>query len=303
MPELHPNPAGATPHPANNTALFVRLGEMVYRVHRPFGDLSNLSGTVTDVAVNRRGHVYVLLRRDPLLTAPQPAVAVLGPDGRRIAAWGEDVADAHMLGCDPAGQRVLVVDRDAHHVRVYSEEGDLLSIVGRPHGPGEPFSHPTDVAIMADGAWVITDGYGHAHVHVFAPDGAHACTFGRLGTAPGEVLTPHSVCAAGPEHFVVCDRENHRLQLFRLTGAHQPVLEAVWTGFFRPQSVWSDGRGLVYVTDAVPSLSLLRSSGERLGRCRPVLNGAHGLCGNPGTGELYLAEGNPSRVTRLTPVR
>jgi peptidylglycine monooxygenase len=79
-------------------------------------------------------------------------------------------------------------------------------------------------------------------------------------------------------------------------------VEAIWGGFFRPQSVWVNDAGLIFVTDAIPSLSLLSPAGERLGRCRPVLNGAHGLCGKAATGELFLAEGTPSRLTRLVPV-
>lgn len=282
--------------------LYVRLAESVYRVERSFGELASASGTVTDVAVDRRGHVYVLFRRDSLTDLPQPSVFELAPDGRLLAAWGSDIADAHMLLCDPVTDTVLVVDRDAHHVRRYSAQGVLLSILGRPHRPGEPFSHPTDIAIMPDGTLIVTDGYGHAHVHLFTPHGTLMRTFGLLGNAPGEFLTPHSVCALGREDFVVCDRENHRLQVFHIDGSHEPVLEAVWGGFFRPQSVWSDGKGFLYVTDSVPSLSLLARSGERLARCRPVLNGAHGLCGNSASGEIYLAEGNPSRVTRLVPV-
>ena len=102
----------------------------------------------------------------------------------------------------------------------------------------------------------------------------------------------------GAHSVLVADRENHRLQLFDLDGK----LLAVWTGFFRPQAIWGDGAGLLYVTDSVPSLTALTEMGERVGRCRPVLNGAHGLSGNAQSGILYLAEGNPSRVTRLVPL-
>ena len=41
--------------------------------------------------------------------------------------------------------------------------------------------------------------------------------------------------------------------------------------------------------------------GERLGRCRPVLNAAHGISGDA-AGNLYLAEPSPSRVTRMVPI-
>jgi peptidylglycine monooxygenase len=48
----------------------------------------------------------------------------------------------------------------------------------------------------------------------------------------------------------------------------------------------------------VPSLQKVGPKGERLGRCRPMLNGAHGIFGTP-DGDLLLAEVNPSRITRL----
>ena len=278
--------------------LRVRLGEVVYEVDRPFGDLPSGVGSVSDVAVDERGHVFALLRRDPVLTEPAPAVVELAPDGRYLGAWGEEIADAHMLACDPSTGDVLVVDRDAHEIRRYTAEGQFLSALGRRHCPGEPFSHPTDLAFMPDGQMVVTDGYGNAQVHVFSAAGELVRSLGGIGTAVGEFLSPHSVCALDGERFVVADRENHRLQVFDRCG--DPL--ACWGGFFRPQSVWSNGRGQIFVADAIPSLSLLSSAGERLSRCRPVLNGAHGLCGNRRTGELYLAEGSPSRLTRLRPI-
>ena len=59
--------------------------------------------------------------------------------------------------------------------------------------------------------------------------------------------------------------------------------------------------GGLYVTDQVPQLSLLGPDGTILGRCRPVLNGAHGMWRGP-DGRLFLSEQNPSRLTCLVPV-
>ncbi|MFC6646461.1 hypothetical protein ACFQBQ_12870 [Granulicella cerasi] len=152
--------------------LWVRLGETRYRVERPFGEVPGASqGGVSDVTVNAQGHIFVLLRRDPLLTAPTPAVIELAPDGRRLRAWGEEIADAHMLACHPVTQEVFVVDRDAHEVRRYSAGGTFLGALGLRHRPGEPFSHPTDVAFMPGGEIIVTDGYGNAQVHIFSADG------------------------------------------------------------------------------------------------------------------------------------
>ena len=107
-------------------------------------------------------------------------------------------------------------------------------------------------------------------------------------------MNPHAVWVRADGAVVVVDRGNNRLQLFTEEGEW---LEE-WHGFSQPLDVWGDADGNLFVTDLVPSLSMLSPQGELLGRCRPVLNGAHGVWGD-NHGNLYLAEGNPSRVTRL----
>ena len=78
-------------------------------------------------------------------------------------------------------------------------------------------------------------------------------------------------------------------------------LLAVWPDFYHPMDIFQDAEQRVYVTDQVPRLSMLAPDGTLLARCRPVLNGAHGMWGDA-AGNLYMAEMNPSRVTRLTPL-
>ena len=65
-----------------------------------------------------------------------------------------------------------------------------------------------------------------------------------------------------------------------------------------PSRSGADEDGNTYVTDTQPTLQKIGPRGERLGRCRPFLNGAHGIYGMPG-GDILLAESNPSRLTRL----
>ena len=198
-------------------ALIVALGSRRYRVERPFGDWAAGQGMVSDVAVDRRGHIFVLLRRDPLCSPAAPAVFELAPDGSRIAAWGQEIADAHMLMVGPAGQ-IGVVDRDAHEVIIFHGNGQRIAGLGRRHHPGRPFNHPTDVAWMAGGKIVVSDGYGNGLLHVFTPAGEPLRSFGGIGVAPGSFLTPHALWPVGEHRILVADRENHRLQLFDLDG-------------------------------------------------------------------------------------
>jgi len=279
-----------------NEDLIVALGARRYRVDRPFGDLPGGPSMVTDVAVDKQGCVLVLLRRDPLCSAPAPSVIQLAPDGTRVSEWGAEIADAHMLNVHTNGQ-IYVVDRDAHEVVIF-ENGGRTGALGLRDQPGKPFNHPTDIAFMPDGRIAVADGYGNGHVHVFSSDGKHLSTFGEVGSKPGCFLTPHSIWPIGENRIAVADRENHRVQVFELDG----TLVEVWDGFFRPLAIWGDNAGHLYVTDSIPSLTLMTENGRRLGRCRPVLNGAHGISGDTNSGVLYLAEGNPSRVTRLVPM-
>jgi DNA-binding beta-propeller fold protein YncE len=274
--------------------LIVALGERRYRVERPWGALPQGPGKVTDVAVDGEGRVHVLLRSDPLVDAPSDAVVVLAADGTRIGAWGAGlIADAHMLATAPDG-RVFVVDRDAHEVVICDRDGQRIGGLGSRNTPHAPFNHPTDVAISAAGEIYVCEGYAAGTVHRFASDGRRIGAWGAIGNAPGEFMNAHAVWLQPDGRVVVADRDNNRLQIFTADGD----LLGMVGGFRQPMDIWGDAEGQLFVTDLLPSLTMLAPDGAFIGRCRPVLNGAHGIWGAP-DGALLLAEGNPSRVTRL----
>jgi peptidylglycine monooxygenase len=280
----------------SNHQLVVGLGNRRYRVERPWGDLPSDAGRVSDVTVDSRGHVFVLMRYDPSVDAPGTPVVELDPSGARVSAWGADlIADSHMLTC--SSDRLYIVDRDAHEIVICSNQGRRVGGIGRRHRPLEPFNHPTDVAFAPSGDIYVSDGYAASLVHRFKHDGSPVKSWGTLGHGRGEFMNPHAVWILPDGRVVVVDRENDRLQVFTADGD----LLDVWGNFKQPLGIWGDAQGNVFVTDLVPSLSMLSPDGKLLGRCRPVLNGAHGVCGDA-DGNLFLAEGNPSRITRLTPV-
>jgi DNA-binding beta-propeller fold protein YncE len=108
-----------------------------------------------------------------------------------------------------------------------------------------PFHYPTNVALAADGSLFISDGYGNARIHRFAPDGVHLLSWGEPGSGPGEFRLPHGI-AVGPDGtVVVADRENSRLQFFSPDG--QFVEQ--WTDVARPCQVLVDAGGNVYVAE------------------------------------------------------
>ncbi|WP_428492056.1 peptidase [Rhodopila sp.] len=277
-------------------SLYVALAEQRYVIERPWGDIPGDGGKVTDVVCDAGGHIFVLLRADCYVDTRLPTLIELAPDGRRLAAWGEDIVDGHMLSIGPDG-RIYVVDRDAHEVVVFDRTGRRIGGLGRRHQPNQPFNHPCDVAIAPSGDIYVADGYGASRVFRFGADGNLISTWGTPGKEPGQFSTPHGIWALADGRVAVTDRENNRLQVFSASGD----LLSVWPDFYHPMDVFQDGRQRLYVTDQVPRLSMLAPDGTLLARCRPVLNGAHGMWGDA-EGNFYLAEMNPSRVTKLRPI-
>lgn len=279
------------------TELRVALGGRLYGVERPWGALPPTPGRVTDLAVDRDGLVHVLLRRDSAVDPDGPCVVTLAADGRFLRSWGEALClDAHKIATMPVGG-LAIVDRDAHRILFCDDEGRVQKQIGESHRPGQPFNHPSDIAFAPDGGFYVADGYGNGHIHRFDASGSLIASWGSVGTAPGAFLTPHGICVLSDGRVIVADRENSRVQSFSAEGA----CLAVWDAFLRPQDVVADAEDRIHVCDSIPTLSLLSPDGALLGRCRPVLNGAHGLWLGA-AGDIFLAETNPNRITRLFPV-
>ncbi len=274
-------------------ALVVDLGGRRYRVERPFHAPGQ--GTVSDVAVAVDGTVHALLRRDPLVDQYGPGVITLSSDGAVLAQWGEEIADAHMLAASRDGT-VYIVDRDAHEIITF-RDGLRVGGLGTRNSPFGPFNHPTGVAVAPEGSIYVCEGYAGHSVYRFTPDGTEIARWGSYGTGPGEFRNAHAVWVRQDGSVVVVDRENDRLQVFDPEGE----LLHIWGGFVKPLDVWGDLEGCLYVSDFTPSLTMLDVDGIRVGRCRPVLNVAHGLSGAP-DGTIYFAEPAPSRISRIVPL-
>ncbi len=276
--------------------LYVTLGARRYRIQRPWGAVPDGAGRVSDVAVDAQGLIYVLLRADPYVDPAIPTVIVLDAEGRRLDAWGESVADGHMLCVAPDGS-VHVVDRDAHEIIRFDPEGERLGALGHRHGPGEPFNSPCDICFAPDGTAFVGDGYAASRIHRFKPDGTPDGGWGTPGRGPGEFCTPHAVWMNQHGEIAVADRDNSRVQIFSADGAFLHEI----TDVHKPMDIGADAEGNWWVTDQVPRLSVFSRTGALVGRARAVLNGAHGIALHP-DGSVLLAEINPSRLTRLHPV-
>lgn len=269
----------------------VALAGKRYAVERNWGALPAgiAPAMMSQAAVDGLGRLHAIRRADP-------PVIVFAPSGEYALSYGAGlIFDSHGIYID-RDDRVFIADRDAHQIVVFSRDGDELFRLGERHRPrwAEPFNHPTDIAVAADGEIYVSDGYGNARVHRFAPDGTHLGSWGEVGHGPGQFMTPHAVWVDRQNRVLVLDRENDRVQVFSRDGDWL----AEWRGLCRPMDIFEDADGVLLVTDQVPSLTAFAPDGTRLGRCRPSLNGAHGIFGDA-AGNLYLTEISPNCITRM----
>ena len=207
-------------------------------------------------------------------------------------------SNSHGISID-AQDRVWIADRDAHQIVVFDLSGQPILRIGERHRPNweAPFNHPTRAAVAPDGAIFVADGYGNARIHEFSPEGDWRSSFGEIGVGQRQFMTPHSVIVDRQQRLLVCDRENDRVQVFNRDG--QWLTD--WKGLCRPMDLCEREDGAALVSDQVPSVTAFAPNGARIDRSRPSPNGAHGIALGR-AGEIYLAEIEPSSVTKLAPV-
>jgi DNA-binding beta-propeller fold protein YncE len=209
---------------------------------------------VAAVATDRRDRIYVFSRGDH-------PVMVFARDGTFLASWGEGLFNRpHGITIGPDDGVYCTDDRD-HTVRKFTPEGKRLLTLGTSGQPsdtgatsmdfrtirraGPPFHYPTNLAVSPEGDLYVSDGYGNARIHKFAPDGQLLFSWGEPGTGPGQFRLPHGIAVDRQGTVYVADRENSRIQLF--TPAGQFLSE--WTDVARPCQVFLDATDNVFVAE------------------------------------------------------
>jgi sugar lactone lactonase YvrE len=194
-------------------------------------------GEVSGVAVNSKGHIFVLSRGNTSGPAFAAAAAQLlefdakgafvGEIGKNLYAW----SFAHSVKVDPE-DNIWVTDKGSDMVIKFDPEGRVLMVFGRkqeasdedtgplkhvkPPLPAEDgrFRQVTDVAWDKAGNTFISDGYINSRVAKVDKDGNWLKSWGDRGSGPGQFNTPHSIATDAEGNVYVADRGNHRIQVF-----------------------------------------------------------------------------------------
>ena len=187
---------------------------------------------VGSVGTDRHDNVYVFNRGE------HPMI-VFDRDGNFLRSWGEGVFKRpHGVHMGPDDTIWLTDDGD-HTVRHCTLDGKVLLTIGIPGRPapymsGKPFNRCTHTALSPQGELYVSDGYGNACVHKYAPDGKWLTAWGSSGTDRGQFNLPHNICCDGDGWVYVADRENHRVQVFDGKGKY----ETQWNNLHRPSAIY-----------------------------------------------------------------
>lgn len=279
-------------------------------------------GLCAGVGVDSHNRVFVFHRGDRVWTNPfptepiaAPTVCVLdGTTGKILQEWGAgQFIMPHGLTIDHENN-VWLTDVGRHQVFKFSNDGKLLMTLGERGQPGADHGHfnlPTDVAVLPDGSFYVSDGYKNTRVVKFAASGAYDFEWGGKGSEAGRFNLPHGVAIGAGGRVYVADRTNSRIQVFDAKGAFLDEWKGPHIG--RPYGVTTGANGHVFIIDGgEPSLKLAdRGKAVELDADGRVVDtfGTHGH--GPGQfqmghdiavgpdGAVYVAEGTGARVQKF----
>lgn len=213
-------------------------------------------GSAAGVGVNSKGEVLVFHRASRVWSEPLPLDAIHAPTvavfdgktGRLITEWGAGLfAMPHGLTVDRE-DNVWLTDVALQQVFKFSPDGRLLMTIGERGVAGADerhFNRPTDIAVLPDGSFYVSDGYRNTRVAKFSATGRFLFQWGKPGTGPGEFNVSHALALDGAGRVYVADRQNDRVQVFDGNGRF--ITQWKGEGIGRPYSLalFSDGRAVI----------------------------------------------------------
>ncbi len=268
-------------------------------------------GEVTGVAVNAKGHIFVLSRGNttgPAYAAAAAQLLEFGPGGNFIREIGKNLyawSFGHTVRIDKE-QNIWVADKGSDMVVKFDPQGHVLMVFGRKQEASDketgPLEHPnpplpaeegrfrqvTDMAWDPAGNTYISDGYINSRVAKADKNGNWLKSWGSKGNKPGEFTTPHSIAADAQGNIYVADRGNRRIQVFDGDGNLLRVMTIDVP--YDPAARTALG--------AKPDVAKVEASGAQ----QTQLPGAPwALCITPGPNQvLYASDAYPGRVYKLT---
>ena len=268
-------------------------------------------GEATGVAVNSKGHVFVLSRGNtsgPAYGAAAAQLLEFGPSGKFVREIGKNLyawSFGHTVRVDK-GDNIWITDKGSDMVIKFDPQGRVAMVFGRKQEASDedtaPLKHPkpplpaedgrfrqvTDVTWDPAGNTYISDGYINSRIAKVDKNGNWLKSWGDRGNKPGEFNTPHSIAADANGNIYVADRGNRRIQVF--DGDGNFLREIRIDVSYDPKARPAIGN--------VPDVAKIEASG---GPQTMAPGSPWALCITPGPHQvLYSSDAYPGRVYKLS---
>ena len=216
---------------------------------------------VTAIEMAPDGSIYVIHRCSGNSCAgrTEPPILKFDKSGKMLKSWGAGLfVFPHGATVDGQGN-LWVTDAQmqngkGYQVFKFDPDGKILMTLGKPGvASAEPglFDEPTDVAVAANGDIFVTEGHsggtaGNDRISKFSRDGRFIKSWGRKGTGPNDLDSPHTIAIDSQGRLFVGDRNNNRIQIFDQEGR----LLVTWRQFGRPSGIAITRDDTIYVADS-----------------------------------------------------
>lgn len=224
-------------------------------------DGSPLGNTHGCVVVDSKGRLYVN-------TDTKDSVMVFSPKGEFLKSWGNELhhgLHGMTLAKEGKDEFLYLCHTARHQVLKTTLEGKVIWTLDYPKESGlyknKNQFNPTAIAIRPEGGFFVADGYGQSWVHLYDADRKYVRSFGGRGKQPGKMHTPHGLFMDTRQDdpvLIVCDRENHRLQLFDMEGKHKGVVSGMLR---RPCNISRHGSDLA-IADLAGRVTILNAENK-----------------------------------------
>ena len=208
--------------------------------------------------------------------------------------------EGNLLVTEWNGGRIVELDRNGKSLRSFGSGRDVM----------RKLHHPASIATDREGNIYVVDAAGEQHgLMKYDSGGMLLSAIGREGTGIGEFKNPRGMGFSNQEELYVCDRDNHRIQVFDTNlkftcSIDINTLDGHLVHPSKPNDLTFDQAGNMYVTDygnnAIlcfsPTHQFLYAFSQQQGMAHTCLSGPECIHMDK-NGYLYVTESKNHRVS------
>jgi DNA-binding beta-propeller fold protein YncE len=178
-------------------------------------------------------------------------VVRLDGQGQPKSTFGfEDLERPTGLAIDQKTGRIFVADTAEHNIKVFSDAGKLVQVIGQVGTkPGE-FNAPTHISFV-DNQLYVTDTF-NSRVQILDAEGKFLRAVGSRGLYLGNLVRPKGVTADRRGNIYIIESFHDYLLVYDQDTRFLLPIGGTGTDvgkFYLPAGVWSDLRDRIYVAD------------------------------------------------------